>query len=103
MKKSHFFLLLLLILALLTGCSRGGSGDEATIIRIGHNQSTSHPTHIALLAFEEFIEERLGDKYNVEIFPSELLGSQSEMVQLTQTGAISFAVASNSLLETFRG
>ena len=83
----------------LTGCQ--SAGDDRRIIRIGHNQSTNHPTHIALAAFEEFIEERLGDKYNVEGFPSELLGSQNEMVQLTQTGAIDFCVASNSLLETF--
>ena len=83
----------------LTGCQ--SAGDDRRIIRIGHNQSTNHPTHIALAAFEEIIEERLGDKYNVEVFPSELLGSQNEMVQLTQTGAIDFCVASNSLLETF--
>lgn len=83
----------------LTGCQ--SARDDRRIIRIGHNQSTNHPTHIALAAFEEFIEERLGDKYNVEVFPSELLGSQNEMVQLTQTGAIDFCVASNSLLETF--
>ena len=85
---------------LLTGCS-SASGGETMIVRIGHNQSTNHPTHIALAAFEEFIESRLGDKYDVEVFPSELLGSQNEMVQLTQTGAINFCVASNSLLETF--
>ena len=58
--------------AILTGC--GQDSDSRTIIRIGHN---------------------------VEVFPSELLGSQNEMVQLTQTGAINFCVASNSLLETF--
>lgn len=86
---------------LLSGCKSSGADGEKLIIRIGHNQSTNHPTHIALAAFEEFIESRLGDKYNVEVFPSELLGSQNEMVQLTQTGAINFCVASNSLLETF--
>ena len=32
---------------------------------------------------------------------SELLGSQTEMVQLTQTGAIDFVVASNAIMETF--
>lgn len=85
--------------AVLTGCGQGADGR--TIIRIGHNQSTNHPTHIALVAFEEWIESKLGDKYDVEVFPSELLGSQNEMVQLTQTGAINFCVASNSLLETF--
>ena len=81
------------------------ASDDKYIIRIGHNQSTNHRTHTGLLAFEEYIESELGDKYEVEIFPSELLGSQNEMVQLTQTGAITFCVASNSaagdLLENY--
>lgn len=89
-----------LVAATLPGCGAGG-GDKRQIIRIGHNQATDHPTNIALMAFEEYIEEKLGDKYNVEVYPSELLGSQTDMVQLTQTGAIDFCVASNSILETF--
>lgn len=47
------------------------------------------------------MNEKLGDKYVVEVYPSELLGSQTDMVQLTQTGAIDFCVASNAILETF--
>lgn len=94
-----FGLVCVTAISLLTGCKSSDSSQE--IIRIGHNQSTKHPTHIALVEFEKFIEENLGDKYNVEVYPSELLGSQNEMVQLTQTGAINFCVASNSLLETF--
>lgn len=90
-----------LALTALSGCSGGASASGVQIIRIGHNQSTNHPTHTGLLAFEEHIEGELGDKYDIQIFPSELLGSQNEMVQLTQTGAITFCVASNSLLETF--
>ncbi len=86
-------------LTVLSGC--GSSGTSKQIIRIGHNQSSEHPTHIALAAFEEYIEENLGDKYDVEVYPSELLGSQTDMVQLTQTGAIDFCVASNAILETF--
>lgn len=89
-----------LVLGGLTGCVRHAGGG-AQIIRIGHNQSTNHPTHTGLLAFEAYIERQLWDQYDVQIFPSELLGSQNEMVQLTQTGAITFCVASNSLLETF--
>ena len=91
----------MLALGILSGCGGTGTAEGKQIIRIGHNQSTNHPTHTGLIAFEEYIESRLGEKYDVEIFPSELLGSQNEMVQLTQTGAITFCVASNSLLETF--
>lgn len=86
-------------LTVLAGC--GNSANDKQIIRIGHNQSSEHPTHIALAAFAEYIEENLGDKYDVEVYPSELLGSQTDMVQLTQTGAIDFCVASNAILETF--
>ncbi len=89
---------MVLAIVALTGCS---SAESKRIVRIGHNQSTNHPTHIALVAFKDFINERLGDKYVVEVYPSELLGSQTDMVQLTQTGAVDFCVASNAILETF--
>lgn len=93
-------LLGMLLLALIpAGC--GSNGDNARIIRIGHNQSTSHPTHTALVAFQDYMNEKLGDKYHVEVYPNELLGSQNNMVQLTQTGAIDFCVASNAILDTF--
>ena len=81
------FLLLLTVILLLSGCS---SASHQRIVRIGHNQSTNHPTHIALTAFQNYINEHLGDRYVVEVYPSELLGSQTDMVQLTQTGAIDF-------------
>ncbi|MCI9331506.1 MAG: TRAP transporter substrate-binding protein [Oscillibacter sp.] len=81
----------------LSGCGEG----ERRIVRVGHNQAADHPTNLALLAFEEYIEGELGKRYEVEVYPSELLGSQMDMVQLTQTGAIDFCVASNSILETF--
>lgn len=103
-RMSRFIALTLtavLTLGTLAGCGGAADSGHLEIIRIGHNQSTNHPTHLGLMAFESFIEDKLGDKYNVEVYPSELLGSQNEMVQLTQTGAINFCVASNSLLETF--
>lgn len=88
----------ILAVGLLAGC---GSKEERKIIRIGHNQSSNHPTHLALVAFQEYIAQNLGEQYVVEIYPSELLGSQTDMVQLTQTGAIDYCVASNAILETF--
>lgn len=98
MKHFKRVLMCSLVLFALTGC--GNSGGKR-IVRIGHNQSSDHPTHLALVEFEKYIEDNLGDKYNVEVYPSELLGSQTDMVQLTQTGAIDFCVASNAILETF--
>lgn len=83
----------------LTGCSGITSGKR--IIRISHAQSETHPEHIGLLAFKEYVEERLGDKYEVQIFPNEILGSAQKAIELTQTGAIDFVVAGTANLETF--
>ncbi len=45
--------------------------------------------------------KKLGDKYEVQIFPNELLGSAQKAIELTQTGAIDFVVAGTANLETF--
>ncbi len=100
-KKIMKIALGLFAICIFTACGNKGPDAGKTIIRIGHNQSQNHPTHKGLLAFEKYIEDNLGDKYDVQVFPSELLGSQTDMVQLTQTGAINMVVASNSILETF--
>lgn len=97
MKKILNLLLIVSCLFILGACGK----DSKRIIRVAHNQIQTHPTNIGLLAFEEFIESKLGDKYDVQIFPNELLGSQVNTVELTQTGAIDFVVASNAILESF--
>lgn len=98
-KRAVLVLAMGMLLVAPGGCA--DAADARRIIRIGHNQATDHPTHLGLSAFADFIEGELGERYAVEVYPSELLGSQTEMVQLTQTGAIDFVVASNSILETF--
>ena len=49
---------------MLTGCG-AGSGDDRKIVRIGHVQSQTHPDHLGLEAFANYINEKLGDKYRV--------------------------------------
>lgn len=102
-RKAFVSVAMAAVIFMTGGCAQNAAAGNKgkVIVRIGHNQSTTHPTQIGLEAFKKYVEDRLGDKYDIEIFPSELLGSQNEMVQLAQTGAIDFCVASNSLLETF--
>ena len=83
----------------LTGCASIKS--EKRIIRISHAQSETHPEHLGLLKFKEHIEENLGDKYEVQIYPNELLGGAQKAIELTQTGAIDFVVAGTANLENF--
>lgn len=84
----------------LYGCNMSAT-DGKRIVRIALGQSETHPQYAGLVAFKEYIEERLGDKYEVQIYPNELLGSTQKAIELTQTGAIDFVVAGTANLETF--
>ena len=99
MKKLAALALGTAVEASLSGCGSLTGGKR--IIRISHAQSETHPEHLGLLAFKEYVEEKLGDKYEVQIFPNELLGSAQKAIELTQTGAIDFVVAGTANLETF--
>lgn len=88
----------LLLLFSLSGCASVGNGKR--IVRVAHSQAETHPEHIGLVAFKEYVEERLGDKYEVQIFPNELLGGQKKAIELTQTGAIDIVVVGAPNVET---
>ena len=85
--------------AISAGCGRVNSGKR--IVRIALGQSESHPEYLGLAAFKEHVEKELGDKYEVQVFPNEILGAAQKAIELTQTGAIDFVVAGTANLETF--
>ena len=91
-----------LVAGLAGGCS--GTGDingGKRIIRVALSQSETHPEYTGMEQFKEVVEEKLGDKYEVQIYPNELLGGQTKAIELTQTGAIDFVVAGTPNLEIF--
>ncbi len=98
MKKTITILAISTLAFALTGC---GSVGGKRIVRISHSQSQEHPDHLGLLAFEKYVESRLGDKYDVQIFPNELLGPSVKTIELTQTGAIDYVLTSTGNVETF--
>lgn len=97
-KRTGLCMLTAVLSLSLSACNITGG---KRIVRIAHSQSAEHPDHIGLMAYEKYIEDRLGDKYDVQIFPNELLGPSVKAIELVQTGAVDFAVASTGNLETF--
>ena len=91
-----------LVAGLAGGCSgRGDINGGKRIIRVALSQSETHPEYTGMEKFKEVVEEKLGDKYEVQIYPNELLGGQTKAIELTQTGAIDFVVAGTPNLEIF--
>ena len=91
-----------LVAGLAGGCSGTGEiNGGKRIIRVALSQSETHPEYTGMEKFKEVVEEKLGDKYEVQIYPNELLGGQTKAIELTQTGAIDFVVAGTPNLEIF--
>ncbi len=103
MKQNYLVYILLVLICFITiFLIYSDYRDKSKItIRVGHNQEESHPSHLGYLKFAEYIEDRLGDKYNVLVYPNETLGSQSMMAEMVSNGALEFAVASSSIMESF--
>lgn len=99
LKKVLCSLMCFVFLVSVTGCSSVTNGKR--IIRVATMQSETHPEYLGLLKFKEYIEKELGDKYEVQIFPNEILGSAQKTIELTQTGAIDFTIVGTANLETF--
>lgn len=88
---------------LLTGCGNVSSDgtSEKRVVRIAIAQNESHPEYLALEEFKKEIEEKTNGKFDVQIFPNELLGAQTQTIELTQTGAVDISVIGLSVLESF--
>ncbi|WP_077620821.1 TRAP transporter substrate-binding protein [Bacillus sinesaloumensis] len=84
---------------LLSGCNTGEAG--VTEFKLAHNQTLDHPVHLSLVEFGRLVEEKSNNKMKVEIYANGQLGSEREVLELTQSGAVDVAKASASALEGF--
>lgn len=81
----------------MTGCG----GDSKQVIRMSHSQIETHPDHLGLVAFKNHVESKLGDKYEVQIFPNATLGANEKVLELIKQGSVQFLVVSTANVESF--
>lgn len=55
---------------------------------IGHSQPETSARHLALLFFEEIVEKASDGVIDVEVFPSGQLGTEAEVMEAVQLGAV---------------
>ncbi len=77
-----------LIGALLAAVSAGPAFAADYTIRLSHGDNENNPTHKGALKFEELAEKYSNGRIDVQIFPSNQLGSEQEVAQALRTGSI---------------
>ena len=102
MKKSIAIILCaVLALALAVAGLGAGSGGGKRKVGIATVQPPGHPISVGLRAFRDFIGEKLGDRFEVTIFYSGVMGGNTEAQELLQMGTLDLLQTSGSNLETF--
>jgi len=93
--------LIILALFIITspGCAK--KDDGVLTLKLGHALDTEHPVHKALVFMKEKLEEKSDGKVKLDIYPSEQLGSETELVMQLQMGALDITKVSTSPLEGF--
>nr|WP_202406499.1 TRAP transporter substrate-binding protein [Virgibacillus massiliensis] len=93
-------LLIVSVLIILAGCSNSKAAETKELI-LGHNQPTNHPVHQSLVDFKERLEQKSNGKLQLKIYANGQLGSEREVIEMTQTNAVQFTKVSASALEGF--
>ncbi|WP_289681814.1 TRAP transporter substrate-binding protein [Romboutsia ilealis] len=102
MKLKKLGILFAVIVSLaIVGYSSRNDDNGVIHMKLAHNMSEDHPIHKSLSEFERLVEEKSKGTIDIEIYPNGVLGSEREMIELTQTGAIDIAKVSTGALESF--
>lgn len=76
-------------LVLISTIALSGSVFAKTIIKLGHYNSDSHPSNIALKEyFKKTIEEKTNHRYEIRIYPNNQLGGEDQIVNGLRNGTI---------------
>lgn len=92
------FCFLLLLVFSLQSCE---TEDEGKSLKLAHSLSVSHPVHLAMVYFQERVEEKSGGKLRIEIYPSSQLGGERECLELLQIGSLAMTKVSSAVMENF--
>lgn len=67
----------------------GSSAFAKTIIKLGHYNADTHPSHIALQEyFKKTIEEKTNNRYEIRLYPNNQLGGEDQIVNGLRNGTI---------------
>ena len=101
-------LTLVMVLSILSGCgaktSESGEAEapkEKIVLKLGHTGAPDHPYQKASEMFAEIVSTKTEGMLEIQIFPSDQLGKQKELVEGAQLGTVDMVLTSDVLLSGF--
>lgn len=70
-------------------------------MKLGHALDVNHPVHKGMVRMAEKVKEKSGGKLQIEIYPSQQLGSERQCLELLQIGSLAMTKVSAAVYENF--
>ena len=86
------------LLPVLSGC---GSKEKTIVLKLGHGLDVTHPVHQAMVHMADLVAKNSKGRARIDIYPSEQLGSEREMIEQLQLGSVAMTKTSSAPLESF--
>lgn len=83
---------------LLIGCAE--ISDTKTL-KLAHGLDTSHPVHKGMEYMAKQVAEKSGGRLQIEIYPSQQLGTERQCLELLQIGSLAMTKVSGAVMENF--
>ena len=75
---------------------------EKVTARVSACNSMTHPQTLGLLVMKQYVEEKTGGNFVINVFPNSQLGAEEESLAQVQTGSLEMATASIGPVTTFQ-
>ncbi|MEM8486369.1 MAG: TRAP transporter substrate-binding protein [Bacteroidota bacterium] len=96
------YLLAVFVCTLLASAWAGcNPQSDVTVVKLGHGLDPVHPVHQGMEFMAEKVVEKSGGKMRVDIYPSQQLGSERELLELLQLGSLGMTKVTAAVLESF--
>lgn len=80
--------------------SAEGPGN-VLVLKLAHTLDPSHPVHAGMVRMKERLEELSSGSVTIDIYPSGVIGSETECIEQLQNGALAMTKTSASPMEGF--
>lgn len=80
------------------GC---GADSSVTVIKLGHGLDPTHPVHQAIVYMAEQVAQTSNGTMRIDIYPSQQLGTERQLVELLQLGSLGITKVSAATMEGF--
>jgi len=98
MKKIALLVAAALLASLVFSTAALAEKKPEFTLKLGHLANTEHTWHKGSVKFAELVEEKTGGRVVVQVFPSEQLGNEMEVIGNIQSGIVDMLITGESMM-----